>query len=116
MFRHVLLITYCVSLSPVSNSSLSMLTFRLVLLSFMVCTCSVLSDSLRCYGLQPARLLCAWDSPGKNTGVGCHAFHQGIFLTCMRGSNLYLLCLLHLQAGSLPQAPPGKPLLRVILL
>ena len=27
------------------------------------------------------RLLCAWDSPGKNTGVGCHAFLQGIFLT-----------------------------------
>ena len=25
------------------------------------------------YGLQPARLLCPWDSPGKNTGVGCHA-------------------------------------------
>ena len=23
------------------------------------------------YGLQPARLLCPWDSPGKNTGVGC---------------------------------------------
>ena len=24
------------------------------------------------HGLQPARLLCPWDSPGKNTGVGCH--------------------------------------------
>ena len=24
------------------------------------------------HGLQPARLLCSWDSPGKNTGVGCH--------------------------------------------
>ena len=24
-------------------------------------------------GLQPARLLCPWNSPGKNTGVGCHA-------------------------------------------
>ena len=23
------------------------------------------------YGLSPARLLCPWDSPGKNTGVGC---------------------------------------------
>ena len=28
---------------------------------------------------------CKWDSPGKNTGVGCHAFLQGIFLT--QGSN-----------------------------
>ena len=32
------------------------------------------------YGLQPARLLCPWDSPGDNTGVGCHALFQGIFL------------------------------------
>ena len=29
----------------------------------------------------PARLLCPWDSPGKNTGVGCHFFLQEIFLT-----------------------------------
>ena len=33
---------------------------------------SVVSDSLRPYRPQPARLLCPWDSPGKNTGVGCH--------------------------------------------
>ena len=31
-----------------------------------------MSNSLRPHGLQPARLLCPWDSPGKNTGVGCH--------------------------------------------
>ena len=35
----------------------------------------------------------SWDSPGKNTGVGCHAFLQGIFLT--PGFNQCLLCLLH---------------------
>ena len=29
----------------------------------------MVSDSLQTYGLQPARLLCPWDSPGKNTGV-----------------------------------------------
>ena len=40
-------------------------------------------------------------SPGKNTGVGCHAL-QGISLT--QGLNLHLLCLLHWQAGSLPLA------------
>ena len=28
------------------------------------------------YGLWPARLLCPWDFPGKNTGVGCHALLQ----------------------------------------
>ena len=32
---------------------------------------SVVSDSLRPYGLKPARLLRLWDSPGKNTGVSC---------------------------------------------
>ena len=42
---------------------------------------SVVSDSLRSHGLQPARLLCPWNSPGKNTGVGCHALLQGIFPT-----------------------------------
>ena len=29
------------------------------------------------YGPYPARLLCPWDSPGKNTGVGCHVLLQG---------------------------------------
>ena len=41
----------------------------------------VLSDSLLPHGLQPAKLLCPWDSPGKNTGVGCHFLLQEIFLT-----------------------------------
>ena len=34
--------------------------------------CSVVSDSLRPYGLWLARLLCPWESPDKNTGVGSH--------------------------------------------
>ena len=38
---------------------------------------------------QPTRLLCPWDSPGKNTGVGSHFLLQGIFLT--QGSNPGLL-------------------------
>ena len=44
------------------------------------------------------RLLCLWDFPGKNTGVGCHFLLQGIFLT--QESNLHLLCSLHWQADS----------------
>ena len=40
---------------------------------------SVMTDSLRPHGLQPARLLCPWDPPGKNTGVGCHFLLQGVF-------------------------------------
>ena len=35
--------------------------------------------TLQPHGLQPARLLCPWGSPGKNTGVGCRALLQGIF-------------------------------------
>ena len=31
--------------------------------------------------LQPSRLLCPWNSPGKNTGVGCHFLLQGIYRT-----------------------------------
>ena len=41
----------------------------------------VISDSLQPHGLQPARLLCPWNSSGKNTGVGSHALLQRIFLT-----------------------------------
>ena len=33
---------------------------------------SVVSNSLQLHGLQPTRLLCPWDFPGKSTGVGCH--------------------------------------------
>ena len=38
-----------------------------------------MSNSLWPHGLQPARLLCPWDSPGKNTGVGSLSLLQGIF-------------------------------------
>ena len=40
-----------------------------------------MSNSLQPYGLWPARLLCPWNSTGKNTGVGSHSLLQGIFLT-----------------------------------
>ena len=39
-------------------------------------SCFSMSDSVRPYGQQPTRLLCPPDSPGKNTGVGCHFFVQ----------------------------------------
>ena len=50
-------------------------------------------DCLQHYELQPSRLLCPWDSPGKNIRVDFHALLQDIFLT--QGSNPHLLC--HLQ-------------------
>ena len=58
-------------------------------------------------GPKPARPLCPWDSPSKNTWGGCYALLQGVFLT--QGSNLHFLSPLYWQAGSLPLAPPGKP-------
>ena len=48
-----------------------------------------LCSSLWPHGLQPARLFCPWNSPGKNTEVGCHFLLQGIFPT--QGSNPSLL-------------------------
>ena len=72
-----------------------------------MCECSVVSHSQWSYGLQPLRLLCPWDSPGKNTGMGCHFLLQEIFLT--RRSNPSLLWLLHWQVDSLPLEPYGKP-------
>ena len=38
-----------------------------------------MSNSVRSHRRQPTRLPCPWDSPGKNTGVGCH-----FLLRCMK--------------------------------
>ena len=47
----------------------------------LCCVCvlssSAVSNSLLPRGLQPARLLCSQNSPGKNTRAGCHALPQG---------------------------------------
>ena len=56
------------------------------------------------HGQSLTRLLCPWDSPGKDTGVGCHSLLQGIFPT--QGSKRHLL---HWQVGSLSLGPPWKP-------
>ena len=56
---------------------------------------------------DPTRLLCPWDSPGKNTGVDCHALLLGTFP--MQGSNLRLLCLQHWPTHSLPLVPLESP-------
>ena len=51
-----------------------------------VCVCVL---TLQPPQLQSARLLCPWDFPVKNTGMGCHFLLQGIFLT--QESNPHLL-------------------------
>ena len=96
---------------------------------FLLFSPPVVSNSLQPHRLQHFRLPCPSPSPGvcpsscplhpwchpaisssdacKNTGVGCHALFQGIFLT--RGSNLCLLRVLHWQANSLPLHHLGSP-------
>ena len=51
---------------------------------------SVVSDSLTPHGLQPTRLLCPWDFPGKSTGVGCHRLLQ-LISGMIKYNSLYLL-------------------------
>ena len=52
-------------------------------------SCSVLSESLWHHGLWPSRLLCPWNSPGKNAWVDSYSLLQGILLT--QGLSLSLL-------------------------
>ena len=68
-------------------------------LDMSVCmfSCAVMPDSLRPHALQPTRLPCPWNSPGKDTGMGGHFLLQGIVST--QGLNPYLL---HWQEDSLP--------------
>ena len=47
-----------------------------------LCVASVVSDSVRPHRRQPTRLLRPWDSPGKDTGVGCH-----LLLQCMKSES-----------------------------
>ena len=79
---HILIIFQCFTLGKVS--------FLIEGEILPICvSCSVMHNSLWPHGLQFARLLCPWNSPGKNTGMGCHFLLQGIFLT--QGSNPGLL-------------------------
>ena len=75
------------------------LSLFILLLCLVTKLCSILVWPLR---LLPARFLCPWDFPGKNTGVCCHFLLQGIFLT--QGLNPRLLLW---QVVSFPR--PGNP-------
>ena len=75
--------------------------------SMYVLSCSVVSNYLQPQGLQPGKLFCSWNSPGKNTGVGYCALLQrnlpnaGIKPTPPASPAL--------QADSSPIEPLGKP-------
>ena len=63
--------------------------------SYTLClVASVMSNSVQLHRLQPTRLLCPWDFPGKNTGVGCHFLLHPILYT--------------LHDLGFPGAPEGK--------
>ena len=42
-----------------------------------------MSNSQRPHGLQPTKLLCPWDFPGKSTGVGCHCLLQNYYTVAL---------------------------------
>ena len=75
----------------------------------MLCVFSIVSNCLQPCGLKLTRLLCPWDFPGKNTGVGCHFLLPGIFPT--QGSNPLSSPA---SAGKFfTTVPPGKPVCAV---
>ena len=67
-----------------------------------VLSCSVMSDSLGAHGLHPTGLLCPWDSPGKNSRVGCHFFRQGLLGPGIEPTSPAL------EARFFTTEPPGK--------
>ena len=88
---------------------------NLLACSYLECVCAksllsclTLFDPMDC---SPPGSSVHGDSPGKKTGVGCHALLQGIFPT--QGLNQHLLWVLHWQVGSLSLMSPGKLLLIV---
>ena len=65
---------------------------KLVAFIYLEYFCVLVTQScstLQPHGLEPARLLCAWNSSGKNIGLSCHFLLQGIFPT--QGLNSGLL-------------------------
>ena len=76
---------------------------------FIVVIESLSHVQLFCDPVDSTRLLCAWNFPGKTTGVDCHFLLQGIFATQGLNSSLLLW-----QEDSLPSEPPGKPVFFII--
>ena len=82
--------------------------FKTILCIFEHCCCcsvfntSVVSNSVRPQRQQPTRLPRPWDSPGKNTGVGCH-----FLLQCMKVKLLSPVLLLATPGTAAYQAPPS---------
>ena len=65
--------------SSVQNLALPVFLFKYI--SFNMCVKVIQSHLTLFDPMEPTRLLCPRDSPGRNTGVGYHALLQGFFLT-----------------------------------
>ena len=91
--HNYLFLENCLFLENVGKEYITLLE---VFLFFFFCVFLILQNGA-------TRLLCPWDFPGKDTGVGCHFLLQEIFL--IQGLNPGLL---HCRQ-TLPSEPPGKP-------
>ena len=78
MFNSILNDQHSVKAAPSLSTELLLPTI-IVCLLLLLLSASVVSDSVRPHRRQPIRLCRPWDSPGKNTGVGCH-----FLLQCMK--------------------------------
>ena len=74
----------------------------MLLLLLNAAVASVMSNSARLQRWQPTRLPHPWDSPGKNTGVGCH-----FLLQCIKVKSLSRVRLLGTPRTAAYQAPPS---------
>ena len=72
-------------------NSLAILLLNCMSLAKPCCYCqvaSVVSDSVRPHRRQPTRLPRPWDSPGKNTGVGCHFLLHGKTISLVKSKSI----------------------------
>ena len=111
-FKSVYLIPIC-CISCIKQIPLCVSTrIREIIFQVSLCMCAkalqqcLILTVLQPYGLQPARLLCPWDSPSRNTGVGCHALHRGSSRDC---TIVFYISFTIRQIDSLSLEPPGKP-------
>ena len=88
-----------VDLDPSHASQYSICEKQTFCFAIMLCSLSCV-QLFATHGLQPTRLFCPWNFPGKNTGVGCQFLFQWILPT--QGSNTHLLYVLPWQVNSLP--------------
>ena len=76
LIKYYLFSPYFLNASYFPNGTPFLIFIMLIIGLYVTDSCSVMPDSLQPHGLQPARLLCSWNSPGETTGVGCHFLLQ----------------------------------------